>query len=91
MHLILAVLSVVLMVIGASAYGKRRNGRYFLLMLAFIFLCLDQVITLYQEVYYGGLLIAIPYVNLHLVHFLELLMILSFLAALLKPAGEPRA
>src|SRR5580658_3397848 len=85
LHFLLAALSVVVMAISAGAYIRRRDGRYFFLMLAFIFLCLDQVITLYQELYFYGLLIVIPYLGLHLVHFLELLMLVSFIAALVMP------
>ena len=86
MHLLLAGLSVVLMLVSMNAYRKRPEGRYLLLMFAFVFLCLDQVVTAYQELYLGGELIALPFLDLHLIHFLELLMILSFLAALLRPS-----
>ncbi len=89
-HVLLAVLSIVLMLISVGAYRRRPNGRYLFLMLAFVFLCADQIITLWQEVYYGGQLIMIPFVELHLVHLLELLMIISFLVALLRPSGEPK-
>ena len=85
LHFLLAGLSVVVMVISAGAYIRRRDRRYFFLMLAFVFLCLDQVVTLYQELYFYGLLIVIPYLGLHLVHFFELLMLVSFIAALLVP------
>jgi hypothetical protein len=85
LHFLLAGLSIVVMVVATGAYVRRRDRRYFFLMLAFIFLCLDQVITLYQELYFYGLLIVIPYLGLHLVHFLELLMLVSFIAALVMP------
>jgi len=86
MHLLLAGLSLALMLVSVNAYRKRPERRYFLLMLAFIFLCLDQVVTAYQEFFLGGELIALPFLDLHLIHFLELLMILSFLAALVMPS-----
>jgi hypothetical protein len=86
MHLLLASLSVILMLVSMNAYRKRPESRYLLLMLAFIFLCLGQVITAYQELYLGGDLIALPFLDLHLVHFLELLMMVSFLAALVRPS-----
>jgi hypothetical protein len=86
MHLLLAALSLALMLVSVNAYRKRRESRYFLLMLAFMFLALDQVVTAYQELYLGGALIGLPLSDLHLVHFLELLMILSFMAALVKPS-----
>jgi hypothetical protein len=84
--MLLAVFSVGLFVVSIGAFARRRGQRYMFLMLAFGLLCMDEVITLYQQVYYGGLLILIPYVDLHLVHFLELLMMVSFGLALLVPA-----
>jgi hypothetical protein len=86
LHLLLALFSVALFVISIAAFVRRRGPRYLFLMLAFGLLCMDQVITLYQELYYGGLMILIPYVGLHLVHFLELLMMISFAIALIIPA-----
>ena len=85
MHFVLLVLSIMLMVISANGYRRRPSSRYFFLLLAFVFFCLDQAVTFYQEVYLNGLLISIPYVGLHLIHLLELLMSLSFLTALLRP------
>lgn len=85
MHFILLVMSVVLMVISANAFRRRPVRRYFFLMLAFVFFFLDQAVTFYQEIYLNGLLISVPYVGLHLIHLLELLMSISFLTALLRP------
>jgi hypothetical protein len=90
MHVLLAALSVILLVIAINAFRVRPTSRYFLLTLAFVFLCLDQTITLIQEIYFGGLLIAIPFLELHLVHFLELLMLVSFVAALVAPRNDPK-
>lgn len=84
--MLLAIFSVGLFAVSIAAFVRRRGSRYLFLMLAFGLLCMDQVITLYQELYYGGLLILIPYVDLHLVHFLELLMMVSFAIALIIPA-----
>ena len=86
MHLVLLLLSLALMVISANGFTRRRNGRYFFLMLAFVFFFLDQAVTFYQEIDLNGMLIAIPYLSVHLVHFLELMMSISFLAALLGPS-----
>lgn len=85
LHTSLAVLSVVVLAISVAAYVKRRDSRYLFLMIAFVFFALDQLITLYQEVYYYGLLIVIPGIGLHLVHVLELFMLLSLIAALVLP------
>lgn len=87
LHFTLAILSIVVLGISVAAYWRRRETRYFFLMIAFLFFCLDQVITLYQEIYFYGLLIVIPYVGLHLVHVLELLMLISLIAALAPLKG----
>ncbi len=87
LHFSLAILSVVVLAISIAAYVRRRETRYFFLMIAFLFFCLDQVVTLYQELYFYGLLIVIPYIGLHLVHVLELVMLLSLIAALLPLRG----
>ena len=86
LHLLLVVFSVGLFAVSVGAFVRRRGNRYLFLMLAFSLLCADQVVTFYQELYTGGLLILIPYVDLHLVHFLELLMMVSFALALIVPA-----
>jgi hypothetical protein len=86
LHFLLAFFSVGLFVVSIGAFVRRRGSRYLFLMLAFGLLCIDQLVTLWQELYYGGFLILIPYVDLHLVHFLELLMMVSFAIALVIPA-----
>jgi hypothetical protein len=86
LHMLLVVFSVGLFAVSVGAFVRRRGQRYMFLMLAFGLLCADQVITLYQELYTGGFLVLIPYVDLHLVHFLELLMMVSFAVALIVPA-----
>jgi len=85
MHFVLLVLSVALMGISANGFRRRTNSRYLFLMLAFIFFFLGQAVTFYQEICLNGLLISTPFLSLHLVHLLELLMSVSFLTALLKP------
>ena len=85
MHLVLLLLSFALIVISANGFRRRKNSRYLFLMLAFVFFFLDQAVTFYQEIDLNGMLIAIPYLSVHLVHFLELMMSISFLAALLGP------
>lgn len=87
LHFTLAILSVAVLGISIAAYVRRRETRYFFLMIAFLFFCLDQVVTLYQELYFYGFLIVIPYIGLHLVHVLELVMLLSLIAALLPLRG----
>ena len=86
LHLLLVVFSVGLFVVSVGAFARRRGDRYLFLMLAFGLLCMDQVVTFYQELYTGGFLIVIPFLDLHLVHFIELLMMVSFAIALIIPA-----
>lgn len=86
LHFLLAFFSVALFAVSVGAFVRRRGSRYLFLMLAFGLLCMDQLVTLYQQLYYGGFLILIPYVDLHLVHLLELLMMVSFAIALIIPA-----
>lgn len=85
LHFTLATLSVAVLVISAAAFLRRRDSRYFFLMIAFVFFSLDQIVTLYQEIYFYGLLIVIPYIGLHLVHVLELMMLASLIVALVIP------
>jgi hypothetical protein len=89
LHFLLAALSVTVLAISVGAYIRRRDSRYFFLMIAFVFFFLDQMVTLYQELYYYGLLIIIPYLGLHLVHVLELAMLASLIAALILPLRGP--
>ncbi len=91
LHMLLALFSVGLFGVSVAAFVRRRGQRYLFLMLAFGLLCMDEVVTLYQQLYYGGLLILIPYVDLHLVHFLELLMMVSFAIALIIPSKGLRS
>lgn len=91
LHTSLAILSIAVLAVSIAAYVKRRESRYLLLMVAFAFFALDQVVTLYQELYYYGLLIVIPGIGLHLVHVLELLMLVSLLAALVLPIRGMRS
>jgi hypothetical protein len=86
MHLLLVAFSAGLFAVSVGAFARRRGHRYLFLMLAFGLLWADQTVTLYQQLYTGGFLILIPYVDLHLVHFLELLMMVSFAIALVVPA-----
>jgi hypothetical protein len=84
MNVLLAVTSAVLAVIAVNAYRKRPSSRYFFLMLAFGFLLAAQAMTLYQDAFYGGLTIAVPYLELDVAQFLELLMCVSLVVALFK-------
>ena len=88
MHVVLVTLSAILVAISVNGYNRRRDRRYFFLMLAFIFFFLDQAVTLYQQLYLNDVLIVIPYVELHLVHTFELVMSICFIVALLLPTTE---
>jgi protein-S-isoprenylcysteine O-methyltransferase Ste14 len=90
MHIVLVALSLALMGISANGFRKRRNVRYFLLMLAFVFFSLGQAVALWQQLYLGDALLSVPVVGLHVTHLLELLMSLSLIGALLQPSRFSR-
>lgn len=90
MHFVLSVLTLLLLLVSVNAYSKVRTRRYLLLMLAFAFFAVDQLVQLWQQLYYGDAELMFPVINLHVSHFLELLMSISFIAALLTPAGLRR-
>jgi hypothetical protein len=79
----LVAISAILTVVSVSAYRRRSEGRYFLLMLAFVFLCIASVSTALLELFVGAGPVTIQLVELYLVPSLELLMVVSFLVAVL--------
>ena len=91
MHIVLVGLSLALMGISVNGFRRRRNSRYLFLMLAFVFFSLDQVVALWQQLYLGDVLLSVPIMGLHVTHVFELLMGVSFVAALLLPSGLPRS
>lgn len=82
-QLALTLVSAILMAISVNAYRKRREGRYLLLMLAFVLLCVGSAGTTILELYVGAGPATVQLVELYLIPSLELLMAVSFLAALL--------
>jgi hypothetical protein len=83
-------ISAVLMVVSINAYRKRRDGRYLLLMLAFVFLWVGSVSTALLEFFVGAGPATVQLVELYLTPSLELLMGVSFLVALLWSSGARR-
>jgi hypothetical protein len=79
----LAAASAVLMVISVSAYRKRPEPRYLLLMFAFTLLCATSVATTILEFFAGLGPGMVELMELYLIPSLELLMAVSFLVALL--------
>jgi hypothetical protein len=79
----LAAASAVLMVISISAYRKRPEPRYLLLMFAFTLLCATSVATTTLEFFAGLGPGMVELMELYLIPSLELLMAVSFLVALL--------
>jgi hypothetical protein len=73
--------SLVLVFVSANAYRRRQEGRYLLLMLAFVFLCAVASDTAFFELYTGVepaiIQLALLYVN----PSLEILMVVCFLLA----------
>lgn len=82
-QLALTAISAILMVVSINAYRRRREGRYLLLMLAFVLLCLGSVSTTILEFFVGAGPATVQLLELYLNPSLELLMGVSFLVALL--------
>jgi hypothetical protein len=78
----LAIASTILAIISMRAYKRRPEGRYLLLMLAFSFLCLASVSNTALSLLVGlGPGVAALF-ELYLIPSLELLMVVSFIVAL---------
>jgi len=81
-HTILVGASLAVLLVSVRAFMARGGGRYFALMVAFVFMTLSQVVD-FVESYYSTGFIIFPVLDVHLSHLLDLVMILSFGAALL--------
>ena len=86
----LTAVSAVLMVISMNAYRRRREGRYLLLMLAFVLLCLGSASTTVLELFAGAGPSTFQLMELYLNPSVELLMAVSFLVALLWSSKTQR-
>lgn len=86
----LVFVSAVLAVVSISAYRRRPEGRYLLLMLAFSLLCLASAGTAVMELFAGLGPVGVRFVAIYLVPSLELVMVVSFLAAVLWSAKGRR-
>jgi hypothetical protein len=92
LHVLILAMSFIILDISLFAYLRRSSGRYFFLLLAFLFLALSQSITFAESFFFSDQLIVIPYVGLHLTHLLDFAMLLSFGLALTKSyAGNTRS
>jgi hypothetical protein len=78
----LAMTSALLMVVSIKAYTKRPEGRYLLLMLAFVFFCIASVSNTVLALYAGSGPSLVPLFELYLIPSLELLTVVSLLIAL---------
>jgi hypothetical protein len=79
----LAAIATVLMIVSINAYRKKSEGRYFLLALAFVSLFIVSVSTLAMELFIGIGPTDVQFVELYFIPAVELLMVISFLVALL--------
>jgi hypothetical protein len=82
MQVALAMTSTVLMLVSIMAYRRRSEGRYLLLMLAFVFFCIASVSNMALALFVGWGPAVVPFFELYLIPSLELLMVVSFLVAL---------
>ena len=83
-------ISAALMVISISAYRRRREGRYLLLMLAFVLLFVGSASTTVLEFFVGAAPATVQLMELYLNPSVELLMGVSFLVALLWSSTNRR-
>jgi hypothetical protein len=83
-------ISAALMVVSISAYRRRREGRYLLLMLAFVLLCVGSASTTVLELFAGAAPATVQLMELYLNPSVELLMGVSFLVALLWSSANGR-
>jgi len=86
----LTVLSGVIAVISVNAYRRRREGRYLLLMVAFVLLCVGSAGTTFLELFVGMGPATTQLMEQYLIPSVELLMVVSFLVALLWSTGARR-
>jgi len=82
-HTILVAASLVLLIIAGRAYTKRHDSRYSFLLLAFVFLGLSQLVTLLETLALSSQ-VSMPFLDLHLSHLLDFLMLVSFTLALTR-------
>jgi len=78
----LAITSTILAIVSVRAYRRRPEGRYLLLMLAFVFLCIASISDTALALIVGLGPGVVPFFELYLIPSLELLMVVSFLVAL---------
>jgi hypothetical protein len=90
MQAALAVTSIILMIISVRAYRKRPEGRYLLLMLAFVFLGIAAVSNTALALFTGIGPAVVTLFEVYLIPSLELLMVVSFLVALVWSKSERR-
>jgi hypothetical protein len=79
---VLAALTIFLILVSIRAYRARPEPRYLLLMLAFVSLCVVAPSTVSLEFLVGLAPTLVPLVELYLIPSLGLLMVVSFLVAL---------
>jgi hypothetical protein len=78
----LAAMTTLLAIVSANSFRKRPEGRYFLLMSAFVSLCFISVVTMVLELFVTGEApVMIPFAETYLIPSAELIMVASFLGA----------
>jgi hypothetical protein len=90
MQVALAMTSTVLMLVSIVAYKRKSEGRYLLLMLAFVFFCIASVSNMALAFFVGWEPTVVPFFEIYLIPSLELLMVVSFLVALVWSSKRER-
>jgi heme A synthase len=83
-HVLIVLLAFIVLAISLFAYLRRKETKYLLLLIAFLFLTLSQVVTFVETFYLANALILIPILDLHLTHLFDFLMLVSFGLALTR-------
>lgn len=86
----LALASTVLMLISIRAYRSRPEGRYLLLMLAFVFFCIASTSSMALALFVGLGPVVSPFFEVYVIPSLELMMVVSLLVALLWSSKASR-
>jgi len=83
-HILIVIMSFTVLGISFFGYLRRRNSRYFLLFLAFVFLTLSQTTTAIETFFLSDQLIIIPYMDVHVTHLFDFVTLLCFGFALTR-------
>jgi hypothetical protein len=80
-HTLAVILSLLVLSISLVVYARRGGRRYLALSVAFVFLAMGELVQ-FAESFLFNAYIYLPFLDIHLSHFLDLAMLVSFGVAL---------